>query len=179
MKKFCGIFVFIIFSILLMGCSNNEEVNTDEEMISYITENGAKIYSLNFDILNLDIDDKIDDINQIDYDNEYTILVIKSISYDYMTKDVVNQIHDKLRENQKFMVIYLYFPDFNFYEGTKEANEKNFYPANSEVDIVLNFGEFDSVRSYGSSMYTNEEYKDMRIVLNAAYKNISKDIGKK
>lgn len=171
------VLIFMIFFITLSGCTNG--MNNKQKEIDYIVKSGAKIYSYNFDIKNLDQDVSISTLEEVKYSNNYTIIVFENkTSYQGMNASLVTKIYQNLSLIESVMILFIDYPDFNFFKGTEFSNEKDFYPSRGYVEGYYNFGIVKGITSFNYNIDTaTEEIKMEYAIINILHRSIKEDIG--
>jgi len=176
MKKiFLLLLMFLVIN--LVACSSKDTPLLNDE-VEYINKSGAQIYSYKYDINNFEDDISISTLNEIDYKNNFTIIVFeKNTSYEFFDKTLVNEVFDSLSTKSNVEVIFIGFDDFNFFKDTNFSNEKDYYPSSGYAEGYYNFGSIDGISTFSTDIDTYGESKVAYAVISVTYRKIQINIG--
>jgi len=136
-KKIIGIILLFLFSILT-SCS----VNKDEQ-VDFLNTNNCSAYLFG-DV----IDDnygflqfyKVSSLDEINENADFICVIVDVPKYsNFIDAEFVDSLYDLLLMDQKTIVMYYNAENYDFFRGTKFANEKNYY---NNVSLVHSYNNF-------------------------------------
>ncbi len=174
MKKILYV-ILGLFILMASGCGSEKiyfEAETD-----YLLKTKSQIYVYEDDLNFYDSDNNISSLEEIDLEKSFITVVFTNKSYDCITNDLLHELYLNLTSVDNFMILFIDFPNYNFFKNTDFANEKDIYTNTSYCYGYYNYGANDGITTINSEVDTADEFKVTSAVINATYRRIKNKLG--
>ncbi|CCV63622.1 hypothetical protein BN85400450 [Alteracholeplasma palmae J233] len=176
--KYKKIMILCITFLVTILASCAKKIDSDKE-ITFLNKNKAHIYAYKETEVVDTISSNFTNIEDISLSYDFISIVIDcSKYYQNMTKDFIEDLYNLLNLNDHIMVLFVDAKNYNFFESTPFANEKNYY---ENVSYVHGFYNFSSVKgiveiNYGLT-FDGEGSKFKYAIISTFYRRVYNYIG--